>query len=125
MIRAFFTIILPLLLPTILYFLWILAMRRAQAAGAAQILQQMPWPWLAVAGIVLAGAVVVLVAMRMGSEGSGEYVPPHIDAIWTASRGMRRGGKFGGTKPRKNGPATTCRTSRPIPSRRITWARSS
>ena len=78
MIRAFFTIILPLLLPTILYFLWILAMRRAQAAGAAQILQQMPWPWLAVAGIVLAGAVVVLVAMRMGSEGSGLYVPPHI-----------------------------------------------
>src|ERR1700719_1641183 len=46
-----------------------------------------------------------------------------LPATWMASRGMRHENKSGGTKGNKNGLATTFRTSRPIPSPRITWGR--
>lgn len=76
MIRVFVTIILPLLLPTILYVLWVIAMRRAETAGVAALLQELPWPWLAAAGLLLVAGVLVLVSMYMGSAGRGVYVPP-------------------------------------------------
>lgn len=75
MIRAFITIILPLLLPTFLYFLWVLALRRV-AAGAAPT-PEIPWLWLALIGIAAAAIVLLLVARYGGSAGLGHYVPPH------------------------------------------------
>lgn len=82
MIRALVTIILPLLLPTLLYVLWVIAMRRAETAGVAALLQEMPWPWLAAAGLLLVAGVLVLVSMYMGSGGRGEYVPPRaVDGL--------------------------------------------
>jgi phosphoglycerol transferase MdoB-like AlkP superfamily enzyme len=77
MIRAFLTIILPLLLPTALYLLWAMTMRRAEAAGVVEILRGLPWLWLGVAGLALLAGVLVLVALGFGrSADTARYVPP-------------------------------------------------
>jgi hypothetical protein len=77
MIRAFLTIILPLLLPTALYLLWAIAMRGAQAAGVTGALRELPWPWLAAAGVALLVVVLILVAVGLGrSADTAHYVPP-------------------------------------------------
>lgn len=77
MIRAFLTIILPLLLPTALYLLWVFAMRRAEAAGVGELLRGLPWIWLGGAGVVLLVAVLVLAALGFGrSADTADYVPP-------------------------------------------------
>ena len=77
MIRAFLTIVLPLLLPTALYLLWAIAMRGALAAGITGALRDLPWPWLAAAGVVLLICVLALVALGFGrSADTAHYVPP-------------------------------------------------
>ncbi len=78
MIRAFLTVVLPLLLPTALYLLWAFAMRRADAAGLAGLLRGLPWLWLGAAGVALLAGVLVLVALGFGrSADTAHYVPPH------------------------------------------------
>jgi hypothetical protein len=78
MIRAFLTVFLPLLLPTALYLLWVVAMRRAEAAGMGELLRGLPWIWLGAAGTALLAGVLVLVALGFGrSADTGHYVPPH------------------------------------------------
>src|SRR5271167_4331472 len=55
----------------------------------------------------------------------GEYFITGLRAMWTASRGIRRGSKSGGTREHRNGWGTMFRTSRPTLIPRITWGRSS
>jgi hypothetical protein len=74
MIRLLLTVILPLLLPTALYLLWAIAMRRAAASG--DILRDLPWPWLASAGLVLLVGALVLATQRIGGGEKGVYVAP-------------------------------------------------
>jgi hypothetical protein len=77
MIRAFLTVILPLLLPTALYLLWAVAMRRTQMSGVSDLLRELPWPWLAATGIALLVGVLFLVAFGFGrSADTAHYVPP-------------------------------------------------
>lgn len=77
MIRAFLTVILPLLLPTALYLLWVFAMRRVEAAGVGELLRGMPWIWLAAAGVVLLAGALTLAALGFGrSADTADYVPP-------------------------------------------------
>ena len=77
MIRILLTIVLPLLLPTLLYLLWLTASRRAAWAAPAPW-RDMPWVWLAAAGIVLAALLLFFINVRVGSQGA--YVPPkYID----------------------------------------------
>jgi hypothetical protein len=77
MIRILLTIVLPLLLPTLLYLLWLAASRRA-ALAAPSPSRDMPWIWLAGAGIVLAALLLFFINIRVGSQGA--YVPPkYID----------------------------------------------
>jgi hypothetical protein len=75
MLRILATIILPLLLPTILYVLWLAAVRRLPLAGALPW-RALPWPWLAGAGVLLAAAMLYAVGTRVGGERQGIYVPP-------------------------------------------------
>ena len=78
MIRVFLTVILPLLLPTALYLLWVLGMRRTESAGAGEVLRDLPWIWLVAAGCVLLAAVLLMAALRLGrSTDTAGYVPPH------------------------------------------------
>jgi hypothetical protein len=75
MLRITATIIVPLLLPTFLYLLWLVAVRHLPLASAAPW-RALPWPWLAGAGLVLAAAMLYAVGTRVGGMGQGVYVPP-------------------------------------------------
>jgi hypothetical protein len=72
MLRVFLEIILPLILPTALYFLWIAAFRRDGAAAA----RTPPWVWLASAGVLLLAIVLVFMVVDFGAPQHGVYVPP-------------------------------------------------
>jgi hypothetical protein len=77
MSRALLTVILPLLLPTVLYLLWAFAMRRAEVGKLGDLLRGLPWLWLSAAGVVLLVGVLVLVALGFGrSADTAHYVPP-------------------------------------------------
>ena len=69
--RVLLTIVLPLLLPTALYLVWVTTLRRPQQNGAA-----LPWMWLAGAGIALLAIVLFVVTVHFGARQEGVYVPP-------------------------------------------------
>lgn len=72
MIRILLTYIVPLLLPAVIYFLWL-----KYTAGRASP-REMPWPWLVGAGLFLA-LVVFIGLVLLGGEPGGDYVPPHLE----------------------------------------------
>jgi len=90
-IRILLNYIIPLLLPTAAYFLWLWLMRRysgarggdAGAAGGAEDegaeTKPVPWLWLALAGLVLMAITLFALALRGGNTPGGTYVPPHIE----------------------------------------------
>jgi hypothetical protein len=70
MIRVALTILLPLLAPTALYFLWLHTIGRIGERGT-------PWTWLIVGGLVAAAVALVIIGVGSGSR-LGTYVPPHL-----------------------------------------------
>jgi hypothetical protein len=72
MLRFALTVLLPLLLPTLLWLGWAFAVRGASARGARW--QAAPWGWLAASGVLLAGASLYVLQTREGDSG-GRYVP--------------------------------------------------
>jgi uncharacterized protein DUF6111 len=75
MLRVFLTIVLPLLLPTALYLLWVV-MFGAEHGGDAVRWAAVPWIWLAGAGAVLLAIVLFVVTVHFGAPQKGVYVPP-------------------------------------------------
>ena len=75
MLRILATIVVPLLLPTILYVLWLVASQRLRLADPAPW-RALPWPWLAGAGVLLAAAMLYIIGARIGGAHQGVYVPP-------------------------------------------------
>jgi hypothetical protein len=75
MLRVFLTIVLPLVLPSAIYFTWIwianMVSDRKPRSWAAT-----PWVWLAGAGVVLLAGVLFVVNVHFGTSSSGTYVPP-------------------------------------------------
>jgi len=78
MTRVFLTVILPLLLPTALYILWALSTNRFRFVGALASWERLPWIWLGLAGVVMAGAVL-LTMVESGDSPEGTYIPPHLE----------------------------------------------
>jgi Family of unknown function (DUF6111) len=76
MLRVCLTIVLPLLLPTVLYIAWIglIGSPRDGTAFWAAV----PWVWLAGAGAVLLAIVLVVVTVGFGTTQRGVYVPPRL-----------------------------------------------
>jgi Family of unknown function (DUF6111) len=74
--RVILTVIVPLLLPTVLYVLWASSVGRAELAGTAPW-RSLPWAWLVVAGVALA-IVVLFTAVETGGRRDGRYVPPRL-----------------------------------------------
>lgn len=72
MLRDALEIVLPLLLPTAFYFLWVTVLRPRGSLDWSR----MPWVWLAGAGAVLVAIVLLLAALDFGSPEQGVYVPP-------------------------------------------------
>lgn len=75
MLRVFLTVVLPLLLPTALYLLWIATLGSSPEGGAISW-TTVPWVWLAGAGAVLLAIVLITVTVHFGSSERGVYVPP-------------------------------------------------
>lgn len=75
MLRVFLTVVLPLLLPTAVYLLWIATLGSPPEGGAISW-ARVPWVWLAGAGAVLLAIVLIVVTVHFGSPQQGLYVPP-------------------------------------------------
>ena len=88
--RILLTIILPVALPLLLYFIYVsMTRRRAQAAGEADPPRwdEGPWAWFALAGIGLAVAVLVVVRLSTGvPPGTKLEAPRTIDGEVAPSR---------------------------------------
>lgn len=78
MLRVFATIVLPLLLPTALYLLWVRLAERSRQ-GEPVRWAALPWVWLVGAGTVLLIVVLVFVNVHFGSSQRGVYVPPRYE----------------------------------------------
>jgi Family of unknown function (DUF6111) len=72
--RVVLTVLLPLLLPTLLYVLWLATARPASLAGPAP--RPLPWPWLLAAGLGLVAVLFYLAGTRLGGAPDAVYVPP-------------------------------------------------
>ncbi len=72
--RVLLTIVLPLLLPTVLYLVWVTVLRRPRNGATAWT--TWPWVWLAGAGIALLAIVLLFVTVHFGAQQEGVYVPP-------------------------------------------------
>jgi hypothetical protein len=75
MLRVFLTIVLPLLLPTTLYLLWVSTFG-AEHGRKTMRWSAVPWVWLAGAGVVLLAIVLFVVTVHFGAPQPGVYVPP-------------------------------------------------
>jgi hypothetical protein len=75
MLRVFLTIVLPLVLPTALYLLWIATLGYSHNGGRDSW-TAVPWIWLAGAGAALLVIVLFVVTVHFGSSQQGVYVPP-------------------------------------------------
>lgn len=78
MIRILFTYVLPLVLPTALYFAWSAWVRRRQQAGEAPPLAHGPWFALIIAGFVLLAASLAYTALTHGTPPGGVYQTPRL-----------------------------------------------
>ncbi|WP_142847335.1 hypothetical protein [Telmatospirillum sp. J64-1] len=73
--RFFLTYLLPLFLPTLLYLLWIVLVNRGKP------LSEVPWTWLAAAGVAFALVITIGVTiMDPQQRGPGTaYEPARLD----------------------------------------------
>jgi hypothetical protein len=77
--RQFFSIVVPLLLPTVLYFLYMTTMRRrSTTAGGKGVWEEVPWTWLGLAGAFLMAVTIGAFALFDGAEPGSEYRPPRL-----------------------------------------------
>ena len=86
MLRVFLTIVLPLVLPTALYLVWIRLAHwspRGSPEGPEQDApvhwSALPWVWLAAAGALLFALMMFVVTVHFGTSQPGTYVPPHVE----------------------------------------------
>jgi len=81
MSRIIFTYIVPFLLPTVVYALWVWYRVGyvARHGGEAPKLEKGPWPLLLFLGAVLAFAVLAVTALTRGGDPDATYVPPRLE----------------------------------------------
>lgn len=79
MMRKLLTVALPLLLPFVLYWAYLsLGRRKAAGAGAAARRQDVPWIWIAGAGVVLMIASLAAFGLSGGVAPGTRMVPPTL-----------------------------------------------
>ena len=74
--RQILQILVPLLLPTALYFLYLKMARRGSGAGAAA--PDVPWVWLGIAGAALLAVSLVAATLMGGAPPGSVYEPPKL-----------------------------------------------
>jgi uncharacterized protein DUF6111 len=75
MLRILLTIVVPLILPTVIYLAWMQALRSAPRNGLDRW-TALPWLWLTGTGVVLLVVVLLVITVGFGTSQSGVYVPP-------------------------------------------------
>ena len=81
MIRKLLTIVLPLVLPFLIYWIYLLlARRKARLAGEGRLpgWQDAPWVWIITSGAVLMAAALVAVRVTSGVEPGVIMEPPRL-----------------------------------------------
>lgn len=82
MIRGLLYYLVPLLLPTLLYFLWMLYARfrmRTVSEGETPEWERTPWLVLIGSGVLLAGAVLFTIAFVTGGGANDRYEPARLE----------------------------------------------
>jgi hypothetical protein len=83
MIRILLTVLLPLALPSTVYFLWFAnERRRALAAGRPEDVPRLgdvPWFVLASAGVAIVAVVLFATSIYSGDAPGTTYAPPHLE----------------------------------------------
>ncbi|MEA2782445.1 MAG: hypothetical protein QOK29_3989 [Rhodospirillaceae bacterium] len=72
--RQFLEIIVPLILPTAIYFTYII-LARPRGGGEPP---EMPWIWLGLAGALLLIVTFVAIALFGGAAPTAKYLPPKL-----------------------------------------------
>jgi hypothetical protein len=75
--RIVLSVVLPLILPTLLYFAYAWVQRRRGIAMAIQT-AEVPWSWLVAAGVVLLAASLLAGFLLEQGTGTGIYHPARI-----------------------------------------------
>ena len=83
MSRILLQFVLPLILPILLYCIWLGVHRWRQRAAGAPVpeglgLRDAPWTWLFISGVTLLGATLVALALFGSNPTDSKYVPPSI-----------------------------------------------
>ena len=80
MVRILLSVIVPVVLPTALYFLYAgFIARRARAAGTAPDKVDVPWSWLALAGVALLALSLLIEFTYGGFKPGSSYEPAHME----------------------------------------------
>jgi len=81
MLRKLLTVVLPLMLPTLIYMAYVMIDRRKTAAsGGASVPWWVgaPWTWLITGGVLLAAIFLVTLALTGGYDPSYTYHPAQL-----------------------------------------------
>jgi Family of unknown function (DUF6111) len=81
MLRKLLTVVLPLMLPTLIYMAYMMIDRRkAAASGGAPVPWWVgaPWAWLITGGVFLAAIVLFILALTGGFDTSSTYHPARL-----------------------------------------------
>lgn len=84
MLRIFLTVVVPLLLPTAGYILYIMVIERRRVRAEethtrAPWWVTAPWPWLLLAGAGLMAVTLVVIAFTSGAPPHAPYTPAHLE----------------------------------------------
>lgn len=80
MTRFLVQVLLPLLLPVLIFLVWAWLSSRSQDKGSLVAkVQNGPWFWLIVAGFVLMLGAVTYTALTSGGEPGETYTPPRLE----------------------------------------------
>jgi hypothetical protein len=81
MLKKLLTVVLPLMLPTLIYMAYMMIDRRkAAASGGAPVPWWVgaPWAWLITGGVFLAAIVLFILALTGGFDTSSTYHPARL-----------------------------------------------
>jgi len=80
MLRVLLSVLLPLLLPTALFFAYAwYESRRAEAAGAEPRVIDVPWSWLGIAGVALVMISLAINFIYGHTEQGSRYEPARLE----------------------------------------------
>ena len=83
MLRILFSYVVPLIVPTVIYFLWQAYLKRrtskAQSESGEAARRTIPWTWLAATGVGLLAVTLIALALVDGYPPGGVYQAPHLE----------------------------------------------